>query len=93
MVFRILTLVLNVEDDQMASSRLDEVFKISTSVLNIEGDQMASSGLDEVFKILTSISNVEDYEPSSIRWSSSLSRCFIWTSIVSSGVLVVADLA
>ena len=43
-VFRILTLVLNVEDDQMASSGLDEVFRILTSILNVEGDQMASSG-------------------------------------------------
>ena len=37
-VFRILTLVLNVDDDQLASSGLHEVFRILTSVLNIERD-------------------------------------------------------
>ena len=52
---------------------------------------MASSGLDEVFKISTSILNVEDDEPGSIFWSSGLSCCFIWTLIISSGTVVVAD--
>ena len=41
-VFRILTMILNVEDDEMALSELDEVFRILTSILNIEDDEPSS---------------------------------------------------
>ena len=41
-VFKTLTSVLNVENDQMASSRLDELSKILTSVLNVEDDEPGS---------------------------------------------------
>ena len=69
MAFRILTLVWNIEGDQIASSGLNKVFKTLTSVLNVKNDQMASSGLDELSKILTSALNVEDNEPGFIHWS------------------------
>ena len=65
-VFRILTSVLNVGNDQTTLSGLDEVFRILTFILNVEDDQMALSGLDEVFRSLTSILNVKDDEPGSI---------------------------
>ena len=64
-VFRILTTILNVEDDQMASIGPEEIFKILTSLLNIEDDQMASSGLNVFFRISTLILYVEDDEPNS----------------------------
>ena len=79
MIFRILTLVLNVENDQIASGGLRELFRILTSILNIKDDQMALSGLGTFFRILTSVLNIEDDEPSSIRWS------FLVLVIVSSG--------
>ena len=41
-VFKILTLVLNVENDQMASSGLEEFFRILTSVLNVQDDESGS---------------------------------------------------
>ena len=44
-VFRILTLILNVEDDQAYLSGLDEVFRISNLILNIEGDEPGSTRL------------------------------------------------
>ena len=44
-VFRILTLILNVEGDQMASSGLDEVFRILTLILNDEDDELGYTRL------------------------------------------------
>ena len=44
-VFRILTLILNVEDNQTALSGLDEVFRNSTLILNDEDDGPSSTCL------------------------------------------------
>ena len=44
-VFRILTSILNKEDDQMASSQLDEVSKISAFILNVEDNEFGSTRL------------------------------------------------
>ena len=45
-----------------------------------------------IFRISTLISNVENDEPGSNRFSYLVfSRCFIWTSIISSGVVVIVD--
>ena len=57
-VFRILTSVLYVENNQMT------FFRILTLILHVD-NQTTSSELDEVFRILTLIFNVEDDEPGS----------------------------
>ena len=44
-VFRFLTSALNIEDDQMASSGLDEVSRILALILNIEDDEPSSTRL------------------------------------------------
>ena len=65
--FRNLTLLLNVENNQMALSRLGEVFRILNLILNVINHQTASSGLDEVFRISTFVLNNKDDEPGSTR--------------------------
>ena len=45
LIFKILTSILNIEDDQMASSGLDEVFKILALILNVEDDEPGSTYL------------------------------------------------
>ena len=73
------------------------LFRILTSNLNIEGDQMALNGLDKVFRISALILNVEDDKPSSTHLSCLVlsclvfSRCFTWTSIISSSAMIVAN--
>ena len=53
---------------------------------------MASSGLDEVFKISALIINVKDNEHGSTCLSCLVfSHYFIWTSITSSGAVIIAD--
>ena len=64
--FRILTLVLKVENYQMA------FFWILTLILDVKDDQATSSRLKEVFRILTMNLNVEDDElapPVRLVWS------------------------
>ena len=85
-------MTLDVKNDQMASCGLVRVFRISTSILNIKDDQMALSRLNEVFKISALILNLEDNEPGSTHLSCLVfSRCFTWTSIISSGAIIIAD--
>ena len=43
--FKNLTLILNIENDQMALSGLEEVFRISTLILNNEDDEPKSTRL------------------------------------------------
>ena len=40
--FKILALILDVDDDQTASSGLDEVFRISALILNVKNDEPGS---------------------------------------------------
>ena len=44
-VFKILTSILNIDDDQIASSGLDDVFRISALILNIEDNDPSSNRL------------------------------------------------
>ena len=53
-VFRILTLILNVEDAQMASSGLDEVFRISTLILKFEDDEHGFASLTSLVLVVVS---------------------------------------
>ena len=53
-VFRILTSFLNIEDDQMASSGLNEVFRILALILNVEDDEPGSTRLSCLVLVVVS---------------------------------------
>ena len=53
-IFRILTSIMNIEDDQMALSGLDEIFKISAFILNVEDDEPGSTFLSYLVLVVVS---------------------------------------
>ena len=55
LVFRILTSILNIEDDQMALSGLDEVSIILALILNVEDDEPGSTRLSCVVLVVVSL--------------------------------------